>query len=56
MASNKRTLFLIIKGIWIRLLSVISPFTFPAQLNTFSHRLRGVKVGKGSKIGRTVQN
>jgi acetyltransferase-like isoleucine patch superfamily enzyme len=55
MANNKRTLFSILKGIWIRFLSVIIPFTFPAQLTTFLHRLRGVKVGKGSKINRTVQ-
>jgi acetyltransferase-like isoleucine patch superfamily enzyme len=54
MANNKRTFVQILKGIWIRLLSVIIPFTFPAQLTTFLHRLRGVKVGKGSKISRTV--
>jgi acetyltransferase-like isoleucine patch superfamily enzyme len=45
----------ILKGIWIRFLSVIIPFTFPAQITTFLHRLRGVKVGKGSKISRSVQ-
>ena len=55
MANNKRTLLSILKGIWIRLLSVLIPFTFPAHLTTFLHRLRGVKVGKGSKISRTVQ-
>jgi acetyltransferase-like isoleucine patch superfamily enzyme len=55
MANNKRTLVSIIKGIWIRFLSIIIPFTFPALLTTFLHRLRGVKIGKGSKINRTVQ-
>lgn len=55
MANNKRTIWSIIKGIWIRLLSVIIPFTFPTQLTTFLHRMRGVKIGKGSKISRTVQ-
>jgi acetyltransferase-like isoleucine patch superfamily enzyme len=55
MANNKRTLFSILRGVWIRLLSVIIPFTFPSQLTTMLHRLRGVKVGKGSKISRTVQ-
>ncbi|MDX9694897.1 MAG: acyltransferase [Bacteroidales bacterium] len=55
MANKKRSFFSIIRGIWIRLLSVLIPFTFPAQLTTFLHRLRGVKVGKGSKISRTVQ-
>lgn len=55
MANNNRSFFSIISGIWIRLLSVLIPFTFPAQLTTFLHRLRGVKIGKGSKISRTVQ-
>lgn len=55
MANSRRSIGSIIKGIWIRLLSVIIPFTFPAQLTTFLHRLRGVKIGKGSKISRTVQ-
>jgi acetyltransferase-like isoleucine patch superfamily enzyme len=55
MANNKRTPLSILKGIWIRLLTVIIPFTFPAQFTTFLHILRGVKVGKGSKIARTVQ-
>lgn len=54
MANNKRTVFGILNGIWIRILSVLIPFTFPAQLTTTLHRLRGVKVGKGSKISRTV--
>lgn len=55
MANNTRTLESIIKGIWIRLITIIIPFTFPAHLTTLLHRLRGVKVGKGSKINRTVQ-
>lgn len=54
--SNKHHTFLyIVKGIWIRLLSVIIPFTFPTQVTTFLHRLRGVKIGKGTKISRTAQ-
>ena len=52
---NNRTLSSVLKGGWIRLLSIIIPFTFPAQVTTFLHRLRGVKIGKGSKITRTVQ-
>lgn len=55
MANNNRTIFSVLRGIWIRILSVLIPFTFPAQLTTFLHRLRGVRVGKGSKIARTVQ-
>ena len=44
-----------IRKIWIRIITIIIPFTFPAQLTALLHRLRGVKVGKGSKINRTVQ-
>lgn len=55
MANNKRTPFSIIKGVYIRLLTILLPFTFPAQITTTIHRMRGVKVGKGSKINRTVQ-
>jgi acetyltransferase-like isoleucine patch superfamily enzyme len=55
MSKNKRTFISVITGIWIRVLTLVIPFTFPAQLTTFLHRLRGVKVGKGSKINRTVQ-
>lgn len=54
MANNHRTPWSIIKGIWIRFWSVIVQFTFPAQVTTFIHRLRGVHVGKGSKIARSV--
>lgn len=55
MANNKRTVLSILKGVWTRFLTVIIPFTFPAQLTTFLHRLRGVNIGKGTKIARTVQ-
>ena len=48
MANNKRTILSIIKGLWVRFLTVIIPFTFPTQLTTFLHRMRGVKIGKGS--------
>lgn len=44
----------ILKGIWIRFWSIIAQFTFPAQITTAIHRMRGVHVGKGSKITRTV--
>ncbi|MCF8297657.1 MAG: acyltransferase [Saprospiraceae bacterium] len=55
MAKENRTILSVLKGIWVRFLTIIIPFTFPAQLTTFLHRLRGVNVGKGSKINRTVQ-
>ncbi len=54
MALNHRTPWSIIKGIWIRFWSIVAQFTFPAQVTTAIHRLRGVHVGKGSKISRTV--
>ena len=55
MSNNKRTIISVIRGVWIRILTIIIPFTFPAQITTFLHKLRGVKIGKGSKINRTVQ-
>lgn len=54
MANNQRTLSSIFNGIWIRILSIIIPFTFPAHITTALHRLRGVNIGKGSKISRTA--
>lgn len=55
MARNNRTILGVIKGIGRRILTIIIPFTFPTHLTTFLHRLRGVTIGKGSKINRTVQ-
>ena len=52
--TNKRSFSKIIWGIWIRSLSILIPFTFPAYITTFLHRLRGVKIGKGSKVNRTA--
>lgn len=54
MANNHRTPWSILKGIWIRFWSIVAQFTFPAQVTTAIHRLRGVHIGKGSKITRTV--
>jgi len=54
MANNNRTIVSVLKGIWTHSLSVIAQFTFPAQITTMIHRMRGVHVGKGSKITRTV--
>ena len=51
---QRRSFLSVLKGIWIRLLSIIVQFTFPAHITVFIHKLRGVKVGKGSKINRTV--
>lgn len=54
MANNHRTPFSIIKSIWTHLLSIITMFTFPYFVTVFFHRLRGVKIGKGTRISRNV--
>ena len=51
---NNRSLWSIIKGIWIRCLSILARITFPAQVTTTLHRMRGMHIGRGSKISRTV--
>ena len=52
MANNNRTVANVLKGIWTHSLSIIAQFTFPAQITTTLHRMRGVHVGKGSKINK----
>lgn len=52
--SNHRSIVSILKGIWIRSLSIIARITFPTQVTTTLHRWRGMHIGKGSKISRTV--
>lgn len=54
MAKNHRTIGNIIKGIWTHSLSIITMFTFPYFITVFFHRLRGVKIGKGTRISRNV--
>lgn len=54
MANNHRTLGNVTKGIWIRCLSILAQFSFPAQVTTTIHRMRGMHIGKGSKISRSV--
>ena len=54
MANNHRTVWNVTKGIWIRFLSIIAQFTFPAQVTTTINRMRGMHIGKGSKISRSV--
>lgn len=53
-SQNKRTATSIVKGVWIRIMSILAQFSFPAQITVLFHKMRGVKVGKGSKISRTV--
>ena len=52
---STRSLDNVIKGVWIRSLSILAQFTFPAGITVCVHRLRGVKIGKGAKISRSVQ-
>ena len=54
MANNKRTIGSVIKGIWIRSLSILARISFPAQVTTALHSMRGMHIGKGSKISRSV--
>lgn len=54
MANNHRTLSSIIKGIWTHALSIVTMFTFPYFVTVFFHKLRGVKIGKGTTISRNV--
>ena len=51
---TRRPLWSIIKGVWIRSLGILTMFTFPYQVTVFFHKLRGVHVGKKSRIGRGV--
>lgn len=54
MSNHKRTIKSVIVGIWVRFWTIFAQFTFPATFTALIHRLRGVKVGKGSKISRSV--
>lgn len=49
---KKRSIFSIIKGIWVRLIGILTLFSFPYQLTVFLHRLRGTKIGEKSHIAR----
>lgn len=51
---ERRTVKSVLKGIWTHTLSDIAMFTFPYQLTTAIHRLRGVKIGKHTHISRHV--
>ena len=52
--SNKKSFPEVINGVINRTLHIIAYFTFPAQLTTSIHRLRGVKIGERSKISRSA--
>lgn len=54
MAKNKRTVGNVVRGIWNRVCLGIARQLFPAQVRNPWYRMAGVKIGKGSKIGATV--
>lgn len=54
MTNKNRGLKAITVGVVSRLLQNIAYFAFPYQLVVLLHKIRGVKVGKGSHISRYV--
>ena len=49
---DQRSPWAIIKGIWIRSLSILTNFTFPYFVTVACHKMRGVKIGKQTHICR----
>ena len=54
MANNHRTVGNVLRGVWNRICLGIARHLFPAQMRRPWYRMAGVKIGKGSKIGATV--
>ena len=54
MAKNHRTVGNVCRGIWNRICLGIARLLFPAQVRNVLYRMAGVTIGKGSKIGATV--
>ncbi len=54
MANNHRTIGNVIRGFFNRCCLAIARHLFPAQLRNPFYKMAGVKIGKGSKIGATV--
>lgn len=54
MANNHRTVGNVLRGIWNRICLGIARILFPAQIRNLFYRMAGLKIGKGSKIGATV--
>jgi len=52
--KEKRSLIQIIRGIFNRLLHIPAYISFPTNVTVFLHRMRGVKIGKNTYIGRLV--
>ena len=54
MANNHRTIGNVSRGVWNRICLGIARLLFPAQVRNVFYRMAGVKIGRGSKIGATV--
>lgn len=54
MANNHRTVGNVCRGVWNRICLGIARHLFPAHVRNIFYRMAGVKIGKGSKIGATV--
>ena len=54
MANNHRTIGNVCRGVWNRICLGLARHLFPAQVRHPLYRMAGVKIGKGSKIGATV--
>lgn len=54
MANNHRTVGNVLRGIWNRICLCIARHLCPARVRNPFYRMAGVKIGKGSKIGATV--
>lgn len=54
MANNKRTVKNVMRGVWVRFCLSVARHIFPAQARNPWYRMAGVKIGKGSKVGATV--
>ena len=54
MANNHRTIANVCRGIWVRICLWLARHLSPAQVRKPFYRMAGVKIGKGSKIGATV--
>ena len=52
--KEKRNLIQILRGIFNRLLHIPAYFSFPTNLTVLLHRMRGVKIGRKTYIGRLV--
>lgn len=51
---SERPIWSTFKKLWVRVLGIMTMFSFPYQVTVSLHRLRGTKVGAKSHIARRV--